>query len=158
MADCFPLKSAIEIVTNWGFNPETIVSRLLKPLGGRLSHNVDSLGILGASEWVRKRAALGYRPTFLKKPPVQRVAKTNPQTSADQDVILDKEVKELLDKAAIKEVAPVQGQYVSSYFTVPKSKRTPDKWRPILNLKKFNKLVRHMKFHMEELKWVRKWL
>ena len=42
-------------------------------------------------------------------------------------------------KGAIREVGPVQGQYVSSYFAVPKSKRVPDKWRPILNLNKFNK-------------------
>ena len=51
----------------------------------------------------------------------------------------------------------VQGEYVSSYFAVPKSKRVPDKWRPILNLKKFNKNIRHIYFVMEEVKCVRKW-
>ena len=35
--------------------------------------------------------------------------------------------------------------------------RSPDKLRPILNLKKFNKYVCHVYFHMEELKTVRKW-
>ena len=48
-------------------------------------------------------------------------------------------------------MGPVQGQYVSSYFTVP------DKWRPILNLKKFNKYVCHVYFRMEDVKTVRKW-
>ena len=52
---------------------------------------------------------------------------------------------------------PTKGQYVSTYFAVPKSKRTPDKWRPILNLKQFNKSVRHVCFKMEEIKAVRKW-
>ena len=48
-------------------------------------------------------------------------------------------------------MGPVQGQYVSSYFTVP------DKWRPILNLKKFNKYVCHVYFRMEDIKTVREW-
>ena len=45
--DCFPLKSAVELVTRWGLSPESIVSRLAKPLGGRLIHNMDSLRIIG---------------------------------------------------------------------------------------------------------------
>ncbi len=51
----------------------------------------------------------------------------------------------------------VQGEYVSSYFAVPKSKRSPDKWRPILKLKKFNKFVPYMYFRREDVKTVRKW-
>ena len=54
-------------------------------------------------------------------------------------------------------MGPVPGQYVSSYFAVPKSKITPDKWRPILNLKKFNKFVCHIYFKIEDVKTVRKW-
>ena len=51
----------------------------------------------------------------------------------------------------------VPEQYVSIYFAVPKSKRVPDKWRPILNLKHFNKYVCHVYFQMEDVKTVRKW-
>ena len=54
-------------------------------------------------------------------------------------------------------MGPVKGQYVSSFFAVPKSKRVPDKWRLILNLKKFNKYVCQVYFHMEDVKTVRKW-
>ena len=54
-------------------------------------------------------------------------------------------------------MSPVLRQYVSSYFAVPKSKRSPDKWRPILNLKKFNKFIRHIYFKMEGVRTVRKW-
>lgn len=50
----------------------------------------------------------------------------------------------------------IQGQYVSTYFVVPKLKRAPEKWKPILNLKKLNKYVRHIQFQMKELKKVRK--
>ena len=67
------------------------------------------------------------------------------------------EVFGLLDKGAIREVSLVPGQYVSSYFAVPKLKRSPDKWRPILNLKKFNKFVCHIYFKIEDVKSIRKW-
>ena len=40
--------------------------------------------------------------------------------------VLNTEVCGLLDKGAIREVSPVLGQYVSSYFAVPKSERSPD--------------------------------
>ena len=89
---------------------------------------------------------------------MQGKALASPNVSDDAAAVLDKEVLDLLAKAAIKEVALVLGQFVSSYFAVPKSKRVPDKWRPILNLKKFNDFLRHVKFQMEELKWVRNWL
>ena len=105
-----------------------------------------------------RTASFGIIPAFLQKPPVQRKALASPKVSVDAAAVLDKEVNDLLAKAAIKEVALVHGQFVSSYFAVPKSKRVPDKWRPILNLKKFNDFVHHMKFQMEELKWVRNWL
>ena len=89
-------------------------------------------------------------PTWIKSSPQQSVAALNPTIST-------KAPNGLLMKGAIYEVGRVQGEYVSSFFAVPKSKRSPDKWRPILNLKKFNKYVCHVYFHMEELKAVRKW-
>ena len=42
------------------------------------------------------------------------------------------------------------------YFAVPKPRSI--KWRPILNLKWFNKKVRHYKFRMETFTQVRDWL
>ena len=54
-------------------------------------------------------------------------------------------------------MGPVPGQYISSYFAVLKSKRVPDKWRPILNFNKFKKYVCHIYFPMEDIKIVRKW-
>merc|ERR1712074_379754 len=135
---CFPLQSAVELVTQWGLDPSSIVTRLSNPLCGRLVHNVDSLRIIGANMWVQRTATCGYRPTFLRKPPVQRRAPAPPNVSED--------------------AAPVLGQYVSSNFAVPKSKRTPDKWRPILNLKKYNEFIWHVEFQMEEIKWISDWL
>ena len=96
-------------------------------------------------------------PTWIKNSPQQSVAALNLTISTKAPNVIDTEVTGLLMKGAIYEVGRVQGEYVSSFFAVPKSKRSPDKWRPILNLKKFNKYVCHINFHMEELKTVRKW-
>ena len=54
--ECFPLQSAVELVTQWGLDPSSIVTRLANPLGGRLVHNVDSLRIIGANRWVHRTA------------------------------------------------------------------------------------------------------
>ena len=69
------------------------------------------------------------------------VATHNPTISAKASLVLETGVQGLLDKEAICDVGLVLGQYVSSYFTVPKSKHIPDKWRPILNLKMFNRYI-----------------
>ena len=37
------------------------------------------------------------------------------------------------------------------------SHTNPDKWRPMLNLKKFNKFICHIYFKMEDVRTVRKW-
>ena len=139
-----------------GLHPETIVSRISKKLGGRIAYSEDSYRTIGTSEKHIDIIRNGYKPTWDKLAPWQRVAPSNPTISLKASNVLDTEVARLLDKGAICEVGPVQGQYVSSYFAVPKSKQSPHKWRPILNLKKFNKYVCHIYFHMEEVKMVRK--
>ena len=118
-----------------GLQPETIVSRLSLKLGGRLAHCEDSYRKIGTSEGRIDIIRNGYKPTCIKSAPQQRVAAHNPTISTKASNVLDTEVAGLLKKAAICEVDWVQGEYVSSYFAVPKSKRSPDKWRPFLNLK-----------------------
>ena len=81
----------------------------------------------------------GYKPSWISKVPRHRAAASNPTIFALASNILNMEVQGLLKKGAICKVGQIPGQYVSSYFTIPKSKRSPDKWRLILNLKKFNK-------------------
>ena len=67
------------------------------------------------------------------------------------------EAADLLAKESIASTVPVRGQFVSSYFAVPKP-RSPGKFRPILNLKKFNNAVKKYRFRMEGLKQVRDWV
>ena len=153
----FPLQSAVEFVSASGLRPETIVSRLSWKLGGRLAHCIDSYRTIGAQRIHLDMLRNGYAPPWLKRAPWQKDAHRNPRVSQKAADVLDVEVQGLLEKGAIVETSPVLGQFVSSYFAVPKSKRVPDKWRPILNLKKFNRYVCHIYFQMEELKCVRKW-
>ena len=62
------------------------------------------------------------------------------------------------DRATISSILlDVEGQFVSLYFAVAKA-RSPGKFRPILNLKRFNKSVKKYKFWMEGLKQVRDWI
>ena len=67
------------------------------------------------------------------------------------------EAQELLQKKAIIPVDHEPGEYISTYFAVPKA-RSPGKFRPILNLRRFNKSVKKYHFRMESLSHVRDWL
>ena len=71
--------------------------------------------------------------------------------------VLVQEAADLLAKESIVPVDPFEGQFVSSYFAVTKA-HSPGKFRPILNLKRFNKSVKKYKFWMEGLKQVRDWI
>ena len=71
--------------------------------------------------------------------------------------VLVNEAKELKSKQAVIVASHCKGEYISSYFAVPKP-RSPGKFRPILNLKHFNKCVKKYKFPMEHLKSVRNWI
>ena len=152
----FPLQSAVEFVSATGLRPETIVSRLSRKLGGRIAHCIDSYRTIGAQRIHLNILRRGYKSPWLEKAPRQKVASRNPRVSQLASDVLNVEVQGLLEKGAIVETSPVPGQYVSSYFAVPKSKRVPDKWRPILNLKKFNRFGCHIYFKMEDIKAVRK--
>ena len=110
-----------------GLHPETIVSRLSKKLGGRLAYSEDSYRTIGASEKHIDIIRKGYKPSWDKHAPRQRVAPSNPTISTKASNVLNTEVTGLLEKGAIREVGLVQGQYVSSYFLLPKSKGVPNK-------------------------------
>ena len=122
----FPLQSTVELVSAWGLHPETIVFRLLKQIGGRIAHNVysyEKIGARGSHIDILKR---GYKPSWISKAPRTRAAAHNPTISALASNVLTTEILGLIEKGTICMVGPVHGQYVSSYFTAPKSKKPPD--------------------------------
>ena len=107
------------------------------------------------NSWVCNVIKEGYKIP-LKYFPHQGNPPRNLPVNPDAEKVLDEEALGLINKHAIHDVKVVPEQYVSSYFAVPKPRST--KWRPILNLKWFNKKVRHYKFRMESFAQVREWL
>ena len=132
------------LITAAGFIFDRLPTLHSLNLGGRLQYCLDAWDIVTNSHWVKQVVKVGYKipfkfiPTQLKKP-------TNPKTVGPAYDVLISEAADLKDKGAIKEVVPAAGEYVSSYFAVPKP-RSPGKFRPILNLKRFNKSIKKYKF------------
>ena len=111
----------MDYVSALGLNPETIVSTLSNKLGGRLAYSEDSYRKIGTSEKHINIIRNGYKPPWKCCAPRQRTTPRNPKVSLKASNVLNTEVFGLLNKGAIREVSPVLRQYVSSYFSIPKS-------------------------------------
>lgn len=144
------------MITSLGFIVKTIPLLNKLPLGGRLRHCKDNWARICQSDWVNDVVSGGYKIPF-KFEPCQFFSPVNPTVTGPAYQVLLDEANELLVKEAVAPVAPVLDQYVSAYFAVPKP-RSPGKFRPILNLKKFNLSIKKYKFKMEGLKQVRDWI
>ena len=92
-----------------GLHPKNIVSRLSKKLGGTLVSK-DSYSVIGANEKHVDIIRRGYKPTWDKLAPWQRVVPHEPVISVKASSGLDKEVIELLKNGAIHEMGLVSGQ------------------------------------------------
>ena len=144
------------LLTTLGFVIGSIPSLNELPLGGRLRRCIQNWKKVCCNSWVLDVVSSGYKMPF-RFVPVQHSMPKNPEVSGPAHDILVQEAADLLLKEAIAPVEPVVGQFVSSYFAVTKP-RSPGKFRPILNLKKFNKSIKKYKFRMEGLKQVRDWI
>ena len=147
---------ALLLLTTLGFVISSIPLLNKLPLGGRLRLCIQNWKKICSNNWVLDVVSSGYKIPF-KYVPVQHFLPRNPEVSGPAHDILVQEAADLLLKEAIAPVNPIAGQFVSSYFAVPKP-RSPGKFRPILNLKKFNKSIKKYKFRMEGLRQVRDWI
>ena len=147
---------AMMLVTTVGLLLDNIPTLDMLPLGGRLRHCVQNWRIICQNSWVLGVVEYGYKIP-LKFPPFQRNPPTNPSVSGPAYDVLVQEAIGLKTKEAVSVVDHCPGEYISSYFAVPKP-RSPGKFRPILNLKYFNKYVKKYKFTMESLANVRDWI
>ena len=129
---------------------------LVNPLGGRLKYCTDSWEKINPSDWVKGVVSDGYKIPFETKP-MQRDVPINPVAKDEAFKILESEAADLVAKSAVVECVNEPEEYISTYFAVAKA-RSPGKFRPILNLKRFNKNIRKFKFKMETLGNVRDWL
>ena len=110
------------------------------PLGGRLRHCLQNWNVLCNNRWVKNVVEFGYKIP-LKYFPSQHRIPVNPTVSDGAHEVMVKEAIELKKKEAVAVASHEPGEYISSYFAVPKP-RSPGKFRPILNLKFFNKCVK----------------
>ena len=122
----FPQQSIVELISAWGLLPETIVSRLSKQLGGRIAHSVDSYEKISTPWNHIEILNRGYKPSWIGKAPRKRAAACNPYISALASNTLNMDIQGLLVKEAIFMVGLLYGQYAGLYFTVSRSKRSPD--------------------------------
>ena len=148
----------ISLVASFGLCLDDIPGLDDMPIGGRISHPscFDNWSKVVSNTWVLNVVKDGYKIP-LRTIPKQARAPTNPSVSGSALDVLNKEADDLLAKQAVTKVKPVYGEFVSSYFAVPKPHRI-DQWRPILNLKVFNYNVKKYKFSMETARHVRDWI
>jgi len=66
----------------------------------------------------------------------------------EKEELVEKEIKEMLEKGAIRTVKQTKGQFASSLFLVPKKDKGQ---RPVINLKKLNLSIPYEHFKMEGL-------
>ena len=121
------------MITALGFVVDMIPFLNSLPLGGRLKHCAATWNKVCQNNWVEDVVSSGYKIPF-KYIPVQHYVPRNPVVTGSAHDILKDEASELLLKEAIASDNPATA--------VPKL-GSPGKWRPILNLKKFNKSIKH---------------
>ena len=85
----FPLQSAVEYVSAMGLAMETIVSRLSLKVGGKPAHCEDSYGKIGTSEGCINIIRNGYKLTWIRSAPQQRVAACNRTISTKASNVLN---------------------------------------------------------------------
>lgn len=120
--------------------------------GGRVSLFVPAWKNISKDPWVLEAVTLGLKlefhsvPTQLNMPPC-------PALSDSQISLCNKEVSSLIEKGAVIEVDSVEGEFVSNLFVIPK--KTPGKFRPIINLKALNRHIVLNHFKMEGISTVK---
>ena len=152
----FFTSKAIMLVTALGLVIDHIPTLDNIPIGGRLSQFLNNWHVVCTNDWVLSVVEKGYTIP-LKSAPNQKKYPTNPPSSGNAYEVLVHEANQLKLKNAVISVASLPGQYISSYFAVPKPRKI-DQFRPILNLKFFNDYVKKYTFTMETLSNVRDWI
>ena len=144
------------MVSSTGLCLDNIPALDIMPIGGRVSQCVSNWKIVCSNTWVLDVISNGYCIP-LETIPRQDSIPSNPVAVGEAHEILVKEALTLKEKQAIAVVEHCDGEYISTYFAVPKPNR-PGQYRPILNLKYFNENVKKYKFSMESVRSIREWL
>lgn len=116
-------------------------------IAGRLCDHFDYWKRITTDRFVL-RCIKGYRIPFAQ-PVCQFYDYREPSRSVTELHLLIQAIDQLLRKGVIVKCTPVQGQYLSSYFLVPKSN---GEHRFILNLKGLNQYICTEHFKMQDLR------
>ena len=111
-----------------------------------LTRCIEQWRLLGASPWVLRTIAKGYKLQFATRPPTfEKVIFSHAVGPAAE--ILRTEIRTLIDKRAIREVPPHQSLngFYSRYFLV---KKKGGGLRPILDLRALNRYLLKFNFKM----------
>ena len=119
-------------------------------MGARFSRFWRQWERYGIDQWVVTVMRDGYQIPFVGEilPPLTRVPRSFPSYSGNREkhAVLEKEVRDMLEKEAIEEVQPIDRAFYNRLFLVPKAS---GKWRPVLDVSRLNKYVSTTKFSME---------
>ena len=125
------------------------------PVGGRLSKFITKWTDISNTSFVNTIIQQGYNIQFHTTPPVTTSPTPILPFSAEQSLLIDQAIKDLLQKAAIKKVSYAQTQEVpgfySSMFVIPKKNGGV---RPVFNLRKLNQYLDAPHFKMDTIKEV----
>ena len=98
-------------------------------------------------QWILDTVEKGYKIEF-EVLPCGGLAANEIVFSQDKAKLIDLEIEKLLAKGAIEIVEPINGQFISNIFVVPKKDGS---LRPVINLKKLNTFVKYQHFKQESL-------
>ena len=117
----------------------TILPRPLQ-LAGRLQHFLSNWKLLTRDQFILE-VVVGIQIPFTGFPPLTF-------HNQSEQVAIDQEISEMLQKGAIQVVSPMNGEFLSSVFLV---KKKDGGNRPVINLKELNSYVTYQHFKMEGL-------
>ena len=149
-----PKKTLTPPITPQNQPPKLMQNDQLCPVGGRLRAFAHLWPLITSDQFVLQTVTKGYRIEFTGNPPRTKEPRCTPiprNQARRQD--LERGLESMLEKRAIREIpfhADIPGFY-SPIFLVAKESGG---WRPILNLKAFNKFVKPLSFRMETLRTV----
>lgn len=121
------------------------------PVGGRLARYAPKWEMINPGPWVLRTVAGGYHIEFTADPPFHCLPRDTPvPPDMERRIALEAEIESLLQKEAIERTPPdATPKFMSTFFLTTKKDGS---WRPIINLKPFNKrFVRPKRFRMETL-------
>lgn len=130
------------------------IAQLSLQVAGRLRHFLSNWEVLTTDKWVLDTVKGFQIPLTVH--PVQECCPNTPTFSAEQNLLMQAEVRALVENGAVQVCNPqLQGTFYSTLFLVPKK---GGQMRPVINLKKLNEWVAPQHFKMEGMGTLRELL